>query len=265
MKRTTSIVLISLMALAVAQSKDPLVIRDDKKNPSIILQGDGGSYVPGESFELDGHVSLKLVPQNLILTCGKAAGKIVGTSKKFDIDNVRLTGGVKVTVDNQGFFVVVNGQTADYDLQETARLIKLKGNASFNFKSKGEPASTLDAKSSNADISLSKSDNVVKTASMTGGVTLNGVEIQKVSNGFKKVKFNVKAQSLLFTEKGPNEKEVRLEKNIVVTRSSDEGDADVTGAQILILTLNGSNEVIRSRFSSDGVGQVKTTLKKGND
>lgn len=265
MKRTISLVLISLMALAVAQEKGRLVFRDDKKNPSIILQGDRGYVDPGESFELSGNVSLQLVAQNLLLTCGKAGGKIVGTSKKSDIDDVRLTGGVKVTIDNKAFFVIVTGDSVDYDLQETARLIKLKGNASFNFKSKGDPASTLDAKSSNADITLSKNDNIVKTASMTGGITLNGVEIQKVSNGFKKVKFSVKAQSLLFTEKSSDEKEVRLEKNIVVTRSSDEGDADVTGAQVLVLTLNGNNEVTRSRFSSDGVGQVKTTLKKGND
>jgi hypothetical protein len=240
MKRTTSLVLISLMAFAVAQKKDPLVFRDDKKNPTIILQGDGGFYVPYESFELDGNVSLKLIPQQLTLACNKASGKILGSKGKTEIDNVRLTGGVKITVDNKAFLVTINGGAADYDLQNTSRLIKLKGNSTFNFKSKGEPASSLDAKSSNADISLSRTDNIVLTASMTGGVTLNGVEMQKVDNGFKRVKFSVKAQSLKYAEKGADgNREVRLEKDIVVTRASDEGEAEVTG-------------------------QVKTTLKKGD-
>lgn len=262
MKRFSLLVLSGFVAFAFAQQR--IVFRDSKKNTRVQIEGNQGFFIPDKSFELTGNVIVKQIVEKLTMTCAKATGDFVKVAGKTEFDNVRLTGGVKVTKASDTTAFGATGNSADYDIKGDQRVIKLNGDVTLDFRATGSQTSTWNAKASSATVTVNKSDNFLDAANLSGPLTFNGTEVERSG---KTTKFTVKAQTFNYRAKGESgNPEIRLEKNIEMSQEGGDQDAEITGAQLLVLELNKENQITKIRFSSGGEGQIKSTFiqtKKG--
>ena len=109
---------------------------------------------------------------------------------------------------------------------------------------------------------MRSTDSILDSANLAGPLVFDGLQAGK--NG-KATKLKIKAQSMSYTVKGESgHREVRLEKNIEMSQDGVTEDAEITGAQLLVLELNDAGEVTKIRFSSGGGDdQIKTVIRQG--
>lgn len=291
MKRFLPIVFLGLFSLAVAQK--PIVYKDNAKEPRLIIQGNQGFFVPGESFELNGNVQIKRISGSgdssleTLMTCSKASGTLVKINGKMEVDNVRMTGGIKFSQTSVNNSTVATGDSAEYDLKDGLREINVKGGVEISFGGKGTTEkpkkdgkkeliqinSVMSTTSQSATLTFKiKIDDKkrevadLQSAIVRGPIQFNGTQLTKDASGERQQKVFAKADKMTYTISGESGKpEVRLEGNLEFRElDSADGGAVVEGATLLILQLNDKKEIIKIRFRSDEGKQVKTTITKAD-
>lgn len=279
MKRLYIFALLGLVTLAIAQA--PFVIRDSKTNPTIYIEGLDGTIEPDNSFELSGKVVVKQITDGITMTCSKVTGKLVKVGSATEMDDVKLTGGVKVTKVSADSTVNVSGGSGNYDLKGDLRQITLNSNVSFGFvgteaKKVGNATqkkdSDMTAHGSSVVTTFKKTKKAgtqkeiaeIQSATLQGPITFSGTQISKVDDKIKTSKFSAKADKMTYSASGSagSPEIVLTGKNIEITQSGDDDGIDVSGAKVITLTLNSSNEIVRIKFSSGGGEQVKTVYTK---
>lgn len=280
MKRLLIFVLLGTTAFAATQNR--LVYRDSKKNPRIQIEGNNGFFAPEKSFELSGNVVVKQLEDKLTMSCGKATGDFVKIENKSEFDKVRLTGGVKANQEGKGSSLAASSTSANYDLNGSLRTLVLNGNVKLDFSGTSEVKGTkkdsvmsVDASSANVvfrktNPDAKKNTLSIESAEIDGPITFDGVETSKADGKVKKQKISVKASKLTFTAKGESDApEVRLTGNLEIHEEDENGEGpEISGARLLILQLDKDFNIVKVKFSSDGVGQIRSVFNtksgKGN-
>jgi hypothetical protein len=288
MKRFQLLVFLGLFSLAAAQK--PIVYKDNAKNPRLIIQGNQGFFVPGESFEISGSVQIKQMSTDgtkveTLMTCTKASGNLTKVKDKVEVDQVRLTGGISFTQKGENSSTTASGDSAKYDLNGELREVTVEGDVKISFdgnskkvltnadgqkvQSKVSSTMTTTSRSATLVFKTTTSDKKVQIAELQsavirGPIQFNGSQLDSGSPGAKLQKVFAKADKMTYTNSGESKNpEVRLEGNLEFRRldGADEG-ASVEGATLLILQLNDKNEITKLRFKADTGQQVKTTISK---
>ncbi len=280
MKRLLIFALLGTTAFAATQNR--LVYRDSKKNPRIQIEGNNGFFAPDKSFELSGNVLVKQIEDNLTMSCGKATGDFVKVDNKSEFDNVRLTGGVSAKQEGKASTLTASGSSADYDLKGALRSLTLRNNVKLGFSGTSEvkgttKASTMTVDASNANLIFRKTQPDAKkrtmqieSAEIDGPIAFDGVEVSTTDGKVKKQKLSVKASKLTFTSNAETgTSEVRLTGNLEIHEEDENGDGpDISGARSLVLQLDKEFNITKVKFSSEGVGQIRSVFNtksgKGN-
>jgi hypothetical protein len=295
MKRIQLVVGLGLFSFAFANGplvQKPIVYKDNAKNPRMVIQGNEGFFVPGESFELSGNVQIKRLASGgnveTLMTCSKATGNLLKIKDKMDVDKVRMTGGIKFIQSGEENSVTTSGDSAQYDIKGELREVNVTGDVHVDFGSKGKKdtvsksgkkeqanvSSTMNTTSRSATlvfkkkvIEEKKEIAELQSALIRGPITFNGTQLIKDSSGEKLQKVFAKADSMAYSIKGESgNREVRLEGNLEFREldGNNEG-AMVEGASLLVLQLNDNGEIVKLKFTSSEGEQVKTTINKNTD
>jgi hypothetical protein len=295
MKCFQLVIMLGLVAIVSAQPQSgthrQIRFQDSAKKPNIIVMGNEGSLKPGESFELSGNVQIRQVEEQTTITCAKATGSFVKVGGKSEFDNVKLTGGVKlsqVTLDKSGnpsSTVGATGNRAEYALKDTLREVKLFEDVVVTFQSEESKVASKTSKASEitndmkttaksavltfkkrTDSKTKKDFSEMQSALIIGPIQFSGHQIVKEDNKIKQQKVTAKADQMRYTVLGASgHPEVRLEGNLEFHElgANDDGTV-VEGANLLILILDDNFNIVSLKFSSSEGSQVKTTVSKGD-
>lgn len=274
MKRLPLIVFLGLFSLALAAQK-VITYRDSAKNPHLIVQWNEGYLVPGEDFELSGNVQIKRLDNTgtngtveTLMTCAKATGKMVKIGSKTEVDDVKMTGGVHLTQTGRISTTEASGNSMTYLMKSGDREVNLNGDVKIDFAGaetvKGVKSnSKMTTTASHANLIFAvKSDGKkeyaeVQTATINGPINFTGY---KVGDGGKTQKVAAKADKMTYTHSVDGKPQVTLEGNLDFRELEGDDGAVIEGANIVVLTLNDKNEIVKLKFSSGSSGQVKTTI-----
>lgn len=271
MKHLMNCLVASAAVLALAQGR--IVFKDKRTDPSLQIEGNKGMVEPDLRFELDGNVIIRQPKDGTVITCATAKGDLVKINLRdvngktivgTDIDNVKLSGGIRVTQQNESGSSELTGSSADYNLDGTNKKIKLYGSLKFTHKGTGQAKSAFTITGSGANATLRKQgkDSKLSTANLSGPITFNGSELYKTPVGSRLREMSAKSNSLTYTLNEDETAQVVMRGDIEVKQSTPEDDGpEVTGAQTVTLDLNKAGEVTRIRLSA-GEGSITTVYKK---
>ncbi|HLO97413.1 MAG TPA: hypothetical protein VK171_02360 [Fimbriimonas sp.] len=271
MKHLMNCLVASAAVLALAQGR--IVFKDKRTDPSLQIEGNKGMVEPDNRFELDGNVIIRQPKDGTVITCANAKGDLVKVSAKdaagktistTDIDNVKLTGGIRITQQNESGSSELTGTSADYNLDGSNKKIKLTGNLKMTHNGAGQSKSafTLTGTGANAILRKQGKDSKLSSATLTGPIVFKGNELYKTAEGTKLREMSAKSNSMTYTLNEDESGQMVMRGNIELQQSTpDEDGPEVTGAQTITLDLNKKGEVVRVRLSA-GEGSITTVYKK---
>lgn len=272
MKNLMNCLVASAAVLALAQ-QGRIVFKDKRSDPTLQIEGNKGMVEPDNRFELDGNVVIRQPKEGFVMTCASAKGDLVKVSGKdaagktvsrTEIDNVKLTGSVKMNQQVESGTSEFTCASADYSLDGALKKIKLNGG--IKLVQKGSTAAkqgfTVTGSSANATLRKKGNGSDLSTATVNGPIVFDGSEVYKNPTGTHLRQVSAKSDSLTYTRNDDATAQVVMRGNIELKQSTAEDDGpEIIGAQTITFDLNVQGNVIRVRLSA-GEGNIKTVYKK---